>query len=84
MDENSSSITTRLMVHMTHWPTDPLPNLLTHPGEPVPFEDYAEDCRLYVPDHPTGNPFFNFTVKMDRFVLAHIFGWMIKVGCVYV
>ena len=47
----------------------------------MPFEDYAEDCELYSPAHPSGNPFFNFVMKLDRFVIAHVFGWFCKARC---
>lgn len=47
-------------------------------GLPLPEHSYAEDCRLYAPDDPSGNPFAPLLAKADRFVLAHFFGWFIK------
>jgi phosphatidylserine synthase 2 len=43
-------------------------------GVPLVHEDYAEDCRLYVPDHPSGNVFHNLYHKIDRFIISHIAG----------
>ena len=48
-------------------------------GVPLPERTYAEDCRIYTPDHPEG-PFAIFMDKMDMFVAAHLLGWYIKVG----
>ena len=48
-------------------------------GKPLPERTYAEDCRVYTPDHPDG-PFANILDKMDIFVPAHFLGWYIKVG----
>eukprot|EP00049_Salpingoeca_infusionum_P011999 m.212826 g.212826 ORF g.212826 m.212826 type:complete len:431 (-) comp15075_c2_seq21:5356-6648(-) len=45
-------------------------------GIELPEETYAEDCRFYVPDSP--NPFSNFLSKLDRFVVAHLLGWVVK------
>ncbi|EGD76935.1 hypothetical protein PTSG_07276 [Salpingoeca rosetta] len=50
------------------------PNL----GQKLPEQTYADDCRIYVPDHPSGNPYANFLQKMDRFVIAHALGWVVK------
>ena len=51
-------------------------------GVPLPERTYAEDCRLYTPEHPNGS-FFNFMDKMDVFVPSHLIGWWVKV-CLYV
>lgn len=47
-------------------------------GERLPERTYAEDCTIYDPDHPSGNPFSNFVSKLDRFVIAHLLGWVVK------
>lgn len=48
-------------------------------GIKTPEESYGSDCRLWVPDHPSGNPLANAFHIMDyRFVLAHIIGWVVK------
>ena len=51
------------------------PNL----GVPLPEKTYAEDCRIYTPDHPNGS-FVNIMDKMDEFVPSHFFGWYFKVN----
>ncbi len=40
-------------------------------------KSYAEDCRIYIPDHPT-NPWSNVIDKMDVFIWAHFIGWFFK------
>ena len=47
-------------------------------GQPLPERTYAEDCRLYTPDHPNGS-FANLMDKMDVFVPSHFIGWYVKV-----
>lgn len=47
-------------------------------GVPLPEQTYAEDCRIYVPNHPSGNPFANVYEKMDIFIIGHSLGWFIK------
>jgi phosphatidylserine synthase 2 len=47
-------------------------------GTKPPETNYADDCRLYAPDHASGNPFQPFMEKLDRFIIAHFFGWIIK------
>ncbi|KAH0475385.1 MAG: hypothetical protein KVP17_001570 [Porospora cf. gigantea B] len=39
--------------------------------------NYAEDCRLITPDHPDG-ALGNILERIDVFVLAHFFGWLVK------
>ncbi|XP_003385624.1 PREDICTED: phosphatidylserine synthase 2-like [Amphimedon queenslandica] len=46
-------------------------------GVPLPERTYAEDCRIYTPDHPDGM-FAHFMDKMDVFVLCHLLGWYVK------
>ncbi|XP_033106106.1 phosphatidylserine synthase 2-like isoform X1 [Anneissia japonica] len=46
-------------------------------GKRLPEQSYAEDCRLYVPDHVDG-PFANLWLKWDFFVFSHLFGWFVK------
>ncbi len=57
-------------------------NLLSHVlsgiGLPLSEKFYAEDCRLYTPGEAEGS-FHIIMDKMDIFVPAHLFGWMIKV-----
>ena len=48
-------------------------------GVLLPERTYAEDCRIYTPDHPEG-PFANFMDKIDIFVFIHFFGWYVKVS----
>lgn len=47
-------------------------------GKPLPERTYAEDCRVYTPEHPDG-ALANIVDKMDIFVPAHFLGWYIKV-----
>lgn len=47
-------------------------------GKPLPERTYADDCRIYTPEHPDG-AFANVADKMDIFVPAHLLGWYIKV-----
>jgi len=53
-------------------------SLLPGPGRPLQEKFYAEDCALYNFDHSKIN-FHVLLDKMDIFVPAHFFGWMIKV-----
>lgn len=46
-------------------------------GVPLEEVDYAGDCKLYTPDNPKG-AFYNFTSKLDMFVIAHFMGWAFK------
>jgi phosphatidylserine synthase 2 len=47
-------------------------------GEPLPEKGYADDCRLYTPEHPT-NMFFNlYDAAVDVHFAAHLFGWWFK------
>jgi len=46
-------------------------------GKPLPEKSYAEDCRLYTPDHPTSS-FANLGDSFDMFIAAHFFGWFFK------
>ena len=48
-------------------------------GKPLDEFNYAQDCRIYAPDHPDG-PFANVMEKMDVFVASHFFGWWVKVS----
>ncbi len=47
-------------------------------GFPMPEKDYGDVCQIYTPDHPSGDPFFNVTDRVDVFVLAHSLGWFVK------
>ena len=47
-------------------------------GKPLPEKNYAADCRLWTPDHPTSY-FGNVTDHIDIFVLSHFLGWAFKV-----
>eukprot|EP01012_Entosiphon_sulcatum_P050279 TRINITY_DN6906_c0_g1_i1.p1 TRINITY_DN6906_c0_g1~~TRINITY_DN6906_c0_g1_i1.p1 ORF type:complete len:498 (-),score=110.01 TRINITY_DN6906_c0_g1_i1:6-1445(-) len=44
-------------------------------NKPLPERDYAADCRIVTPDHPSGSRFANVvaTVK-DEFIFAHVAG----------
>ncbi|XP_019850586.1 PREDICTED: phosphatidylserine synthase 2-like isoform X2 [Amphimedon queenslandica] len=46
-------------------------------GVSLPERTYAEDCRIYTPDHPDGM-FAHFMDKMDIFVTSHLVGWFAK------
>ena len=44
-------------------------------GKPLPERSYADDCRLYTPDHPTSY-FANFSdAVFDVHFVAHFLGW---------
>jgi phosphatidylserine synthase 2 len=47
-------------------------------GFPLPEKDYGDVCSIHVPDHPSGNPWFNVTDRIDIFVIAHALGWFVK------
>lgn len=47
-------------------------------GYPLPEKDYGDVCQIYSPDHPSGDPFFNVTDRVDIFVIAHSLGWFVK------
>jgi phosphatidylserine synthase 2 len=40
-------------------------------------KSYADDCRIYIPDHPI-SPWFNILDKIDVFITAHFVGWFFK------
>lgn len=46
-------------------------------GQPLVQKDYAADCRLITPEHPT-SWMGNLTDHIDIFVLSHFLGWMFK------
>eukprot|EP00742_Colponemidia_sp_Colp-10_P004316 GILJ01004605.1.p1 GENE.GILJ01004605.1~~GILJ01004605.1.p1 ORF type:complete len:445 (-),score=40.76 GILJ01004605.1:122-1408(-) len=47
-------------------------------GVPLPEKSYAADCRLYTPEDPVSS-FRNLRDTIaDEFVLAHLFGWALK------
>mmetsp|Transcript_45369 Transcript_45369/g.52456 ORF Transcript_45369/g.52456 Transcript_45369/m.52456 type:complete len:447 (+) Transcript_45369:28-1368(+) len=46
-------------------------------GKPLAEKHYAEDCRLFTPEHPT-SPFANLTGAFDMYLSAHFFGWFFK------
>ena len=48
-------------------------------GQPVPEKFYAEDCRIYTPNHTDGD-FQNLLDKLDFYIPAHFIGWMVKVS----
>ncbi|ETV95782.1 hypothetical protein H310_10838 [Aphanomyces invadans] len=46
-------------------------------GVQLPEEGFAEDCRLFTPEHPT-NAVANFSATLfDRFVVMHFLGWIV-------
>jgi phosphatidylserine synthase 2 len=47
-------------------------------GFRLPEKDYGDVCDIYVPNHISGDPFFNVTDRIDVFVLAHSLGWFVK------
>eukprot|EP00004_Rigifila_ramosa_P014645 TRINITY_DN3348_c0_g1_i1.p1 TRINITY_DN3348_c0_g1~~TRINITY_DN3348_c0_g1_i1.p1 ORF type:complete len:423 (-),score=100.03 TRINITY_DN3348_c0_g1_i1:37-1305(-) len=48
-------------------------------GVALPERNYAEDCRVFAHDHPSGNPFSNvLNAILDEFVVAHFLGWWVK------
>ena len=47
-------------------------------GQPLPEKSYAEDCRIYTPEHPT-NKFANiWDAAVDVHFIAHLLGWWFK------
>lgn len=47
-------------------------------GVPLAEKDYAADCRVFTPEHPT-SWMGNITDHIDIFVLAHFLGWAFKI-----
>lgn len=47
-------------------------------GVPITMKDYASDCRVFTPEHPT-SWFGNITDSLDAFVASHFLGWAFKV-----
>ena len=47
-------------------------------GKPLAERSYAEDCRVFTPEHPT-NYFNNIYTSFDIFALFHFLGWTFKV-----
>jgi phosphatidylserine synthase 2 len=47
-------------------------------GFPLPEKDYGDVCDIYIPNHPSGDPYYNVTDRIDVFVLAHSLGWFVK------
>ena len=47
-------------------------------GVPVLERMYAEDCRIYTPDHPDGM-FAIIVDNVDMYAVGHLFGWYVKV-----
>lgn len=47
-------------------------------GKPLGERSYADDCRVFTPEHPTSY-FANITGSFDMFVAAHFIGWTFKV-----
>ncbi|RQM23720.1 hypothetical protein B5M09_003912 [Aphanomyces astaci] len=46
-------------------------------GVQLPEEGFAEDCRLFTPEHPT-NVMANISATFfDRFVIMHFLGWIV-------
>lgn len=47
-------------------------------GEVLPEKGYANDCRVFTPEHPS-NMFFNvYDAAVDVHFAAHLFGWWFK------
>ena len=47
-------------------------------GEPLPEKSYADDCRIYTPEHPV-NAFNNvYEAVYDVHFIAHLGGWWFK------
>lgn len=42
------------------------------------FTAYGSDCKIYDPEAFPDDPFHNFKIKMDGFVVAHFVGWVFK------
>ena len=42
------------------------------------FQAYADDCRIFTPEHPT-NLFNNIQQNLDVYVVAHAIGWVIGI-----
>ena len=47
-------------------------------GYPLPEKHYADVCEIYSASHPSGDPWFNVKDRIDFFVFAHLFGWLVK------
>lgn len=46
-------------------------------GVPLPEKSYAEDCRIFTPEHPS-SLFFNIVDALDVHFIAHFAGWWFK------
>merc|ERR1712000_354487 len=47
-------------------------------GQKLEEKVYAQDCRVYTPDHPNGNFANVMEIVNDEFVVAHLLGWFGK------
>lgn len=45
---------------------------------PPDFTAYGHECAIYDPENFPDDPFHNFKLKMDGFVVAHFIGWVFK------
>ena len=47
-------------------------------GVPLPVRDYADDCRIFTPEHPD-SPIYNIqSCVLDVYMMAHLMGWWMK------
>mmetsp|Transcript_13197 Transcript_13197/g.22381 ORF Transcript_13197/g.22381 Transcript_13197/m.22381 type:complete len:336 (-) Transcript_13197:248-1255(-) len=51
-----------------------------HPsmGNPLPEKSYADDCRVFTPEHPTSSMFNIYDAVFDVHFIAHLGGWWFK------
>jgi len=51
-----------------------------HPGQgnPLPERSYAEDCRVFTPEHPVSSMYNIYSAVYDVHFIAHLGGWWFK------
>ena len=51
-----------------------------HPslGNELPERNYAEDCRVFTPEHPTSSMNNIYEAVFDVHFIAHLAGWWFK------
>jgi len=47
-------------------------------GKKINYDAYGHDCKIYDPEKFPNDPFHNFWLKIDGFVVAHYIGWIFK------
>ena len=53
---------------------------LFHPsfGNPLPDKNYADDCRVFTPEHPVSGMYNIYDAVFDVHFIAHLGGWWFK------